>query len=55
MNWDIILSILGTGGVLTTLNWVINFRARKLACVLDKDDIYRLMAEKVNHIILDNH
>ena len=55
MNWDIILSILGTGGVLTTLNWVINFRERKQKSVLDKDDIYRLMAEKDNHIILEQH
>lgn len=55
MNWDIILAMLGTGGVFTLFNWVVNLKAKRRKSVLDKDDISRLMAERDNELILKQH
>lgn len=52
MNWDVLLTMLGTGGLFTLLNWVISLKAKRRKSVLDKDDISRLMAERDNQLIL---
>ncbi|RHO73422.1 hypothetical protein DW083_06130 [Parabacteroides sp. AF48-14] len=52
MNWDIILTMLGTGGIFSLFNYLINLKAKRKKSVLDKDDISRLMAERDNELIL---
>ena len=53
MNWDTILAMLGTGGLVAFVNWLINLKATRRKSVLDKDDISRLMAERDNETILN--
>lgn len=52
MNWDTLLAMLGTGGLVAFINWLINLKATRRKSVLDKDDISRLMAERDNETIL---
>lgn len=52
MNWDTLLAMLGTGGLVAFVNWLINLKATRRKSVLDKDDISRLMAERDNKTIL---
>lgn len=52
MNWDTILAMLGTGGLVAFVNWLINLKAVRRKSVLDKDEISRLMAERDNETIL---
>ncbi|SEF86185.1 hypothetical protein [Parabacteroides chinchillae] len=53
MNWDLLLSMLGTGGLVAFVNWLINLKATRRKSVLDKDEISRIMAERDNETILN--
>lgn len=46
MDWDIIISILGSGGLVSIYNWWSNRKLRAIKERLDRDDIAREMREK---------
>lgn len=46
MDWDIIISILGGGGLASIFNWWSNRKLRAVKERLDRDDIAREMREK---------
>lgn len=52
MNWDTLLAMLGSGGLVAFVNWMISLKAVRRKSELDKDDVSRLMAERDNETIL---
>lgn len=51
MDWDIIISILGGGGLASIFNWYQNRKLRAVKERLDRDDIAREMREKDSETI----
>lgn len=45
MTWDTLLAMLGTGGLVAFIDWLIRLKVTRRKSVLDRDDISRLMAE----------
>lgn len=52
MTWDTLLAMLGSGGLVAFINWLIRLKAVRRKSVLDKDDVSRMMAERDNETIL---
>lgn len=52
MSWETLLAMLGTGGLVAFVDWLIGLKTKRKKSVLDKDDISRLMAERDNETIL---
>ena len=48
MDWNIVLAMIGTGGLAGLVNWLINLKVNQSKARLDQDDIFREMAEKNN-------
>ena len=46
MDWNIVLAMIGTGGLTGLVNWLINLKVNQSKARLDQDDIFREMAEK---------
>lgn len=51
MDWNIVLAMIGTGGLAGLVNWLINLKVNQSKARLDQDDIFREMAEKNNQFI----
>lgn len=51
MDWNIVLAMIGTGGLTGLVNWLINLKVNQSKARLDQDDIFREMAEKNNQFI----
>lgn len=51
MDWDLIATALGSGGVATLLNWLLNRRLMADRTRLDRDDIAREMRDKDSETI----
>lgn len=46
MNWEMIISMLGTGGLVAFIDWFIRLKVVRKKSTLDRDDILRLMVER---------
>lgn len=52
MTWDTLLAILGSGGLITLINYLISLKTLRRKSTLNKDDVSRLMAQRDNETIL---
>lgn len=52
MDWNTLFSMLGTGGLVALVNWMINLKAARRRSELEKDDLARIMADRDNETIL---
>lgn len=53
MDWNVILAMIGTGGLAGLVNWLVNLKAVRRRAELDKDDVSRHMAERDNQTIIE--
>lgn len=52
MTWDTLFAMLGTGGLVAFIDWLIKLKVTRKKSVLDKDEISRIMADRDNETIL---
>lgn len=53
MDWDTLLPMLGSGGLVGLLNWLFTLRTRLRQNRLDKEELSRIMQAKDNQTILE--
>ena len=53
MDWNVMLAVVGTGGLAGLINWLINLKVSRRKAELDKDDVSRHMAERDNQTIVE--
>lgn len=46
MSWEMLISMLGTGGLVAFIDWFIRLKVIRRKSTLDRDDILRLMVER---------
>lgn len=51
MDWNMLLTMIGSGGLVGLVNWLVSLKTSRRKARLDQDDVFREMAEKNNQFI----
>lgn len=53
MDWNTLLAIIGSGGLVGLVNWLVTLKVNRRKAELDKDDVSRHMAARDNETIIE--
>lgn len=53
MDWNTLFAMIGSGGLVGLINWLVNFKTNRRRAELDKDDVSRHMAARDNETIIE--
>ena len=53
MEWNTLLAMIGSGGLVGFVNWLINLKVSRQKARMDKDDVSRHMAARDNETIIE--
>ena len=53
MEWNTLLAMIGSGGLVGLVNWLINLKVSRQKARMDKDDVSRHMAARDNETIIE--
>lgn len=53
MDWNTLLAMIGSGGLVGLVNWLVTLKVSRRKAELDKDDVSRHMAARDNETIIE--
>lgn len=53
MEWNTLITMIGTGGLVGLINWLVTLKVARRKARLDKDDVSRHMADRDNKTIIE--
>lgn len=53
MDWSTLLAMIGSGGLVGLVNWLVTLQVSRRKAEMDKDDVSRHMAARDNETIID--
>lgn len=53
MDWNTLLAMIGSGGLVGLVNWLVTLKVNRRKAELDKDDVSRHMAARDNETIIE--